>query len=287
MTPPEIAWNGRAILGEGPVWSTRLGAVLFVDIVGASLNVWRPDGTDRSWQLDEAPCWVIERAGEGFVLGLRSRIVELDLDLDGAPVLGRELCRPAPAGSGNRLNDAKATPSGHILFGTMNEAETAATGRLHRLEPDGGFTVVDQGITVANGPAVSLDGATLYHADSPTGIVYAYDLDEQAMPTNRRVHLRFAPEDGFPDGMTVDAENHLWVAHWDGGRISRFRPDGRLERSIALPASRITSMCFVGPAYDRLAVTSAALDRADEPMAGKLFLVDPGVAGPPPARWGF
>ncbi len=91
---------------------------------------------------------------------------------------------------------------------------------------------------------------------------------------------------GNPDGMTIDAQDHLWVAHWGGSRVSRFRPDGSFDRAIKLPASQITSCVFAGDKLDRLFVTSAAIglsqeQRAAEPLAGSLFEVDPGCTGLP------
>ncbi|WP_033923246.1 SMP-30/gluconolactonase/LRE family protein, partial [Sphingomonas sp. 37zxx] len=97
--------------------------------------------------------------------------------------------------------------------------------------------------------------------------------------------LRCSDAWGKPDGMTFDADGGLWVAHWGGSRISRFDPAGKIERSIALPASQITSMTFAGASLDRMFVTSAAKG-VSEPNAGALFEVDPGCCGLAPHRFG-
>ena len=102
----------------------------------------------------------------------------------------------------------------------------------------------------------------------------------------RETFIAFEPEWGRPDGMTTDAEGHLWIAHWGGGRISRFTPDGKLERSIPLPASQITNVCFAGPALDRMFVTCAAENREQEAAAGSLFeILDHGARGLPPGQF--
>ncbi len=286
---PQPVWQGRAVLGEGPTWSPRLGRVLFVDIRGARLIAWSPgDHRAREWPMAEPCCWLIERRdGDGFLAGLKTRIVHLRLDLEAGPSIVREVARPEAHLPGNRFNDAKADPYGRVWAGSMDDAETGAvTGSLYRIDPDGQVTRADQPYGVANGPAVSADGRTLYHTDSAARTIYAFDLGADGRLANKRIHVRFTEADGYPDGMTADAEGGLWVAHWDGGRVTRFGPDGRRERSIALPCSRVTSCVFYGAALDRLAITSAAFERDDEPLAGALFTVDPGVRGLPPAMFG-
>ncbi|MBK3778248.1 SMP-30/gluconolactonase/LRE family protein, partial [Azospirillum brasilense] len=110
--------------------------------------------------------------------------------------------------------------------------------------------------------------------------------------SGRGVHIRCGGEGGDPGGMGGDAEGHLWVAHWSGGRVSRFRPDGTLDRVVRLPVSNVTSCAFGGPGLDRLFITTAAQDApageplAEEPLAGGLFACTPGVVGLPPGRFG-
>src|SRR5207244_648779 len=114
---------------------------------------------------------------------------------------------------------------------------------------------------------------------------YRFDLDEGGMLHNKAPFISFADDWGFPDGMTVDVAGYLWVAHWDGGRVSRFNPDGELDRAVFLPTSRITSCTFAGPALDRLFVTSACDGCQHEPLAGALFEIAPGVAGLSPGAF--
>jgi sugar lactone lactonase YvrE len=100
--------------------------------------------------------------------------------------------------------------------------------------------------------------------------------------TDKAPFIRFGEADGYPDGMTVDSEGHIWVAHWGGGRISRFTPDGELDRAIALPARQVTNITFAGPDLDRMFVSSAAISLDDPtPYDGGFFEVDSGVRGLP------
>ena len=163
-------------------------------------------------------------------------------------------------------------------------AEENAIGTLYRLSPSGEWQVVDSGYVVPNGPAFSPCGEWLYHTDSALRTIYRFKLGADGAPDSahdREVFIRFTEEDGYPDGMTTDAEGFLWVAHWDGGRITRFAPDGTRVRSIELPARRITNIAFAGENLERMFVTSAAKDLPDSEFDGALFEVEAGVTGNP------
>jgi sugar lactone lactonase YvrE len=125
----------------------------------------------------------------------------------------------------------------------------------------------------------------MYHTDSALNRIFRLSIAEDGTLGPRELFLEFPPEWGSPDGMTIDADGGLWVAHWGGARVSRFWPDGTLDRAIALPASQITSCIFAGPDLDRMFVTSAA-DGVDEEFAGQLFEVDPEAKGLPTLRFG-
>ncbi|MGQ4879040.1 SMP-30/gluconolactonase/LRE family protein [Billgrantia sp. LNSP4103-1] len=277
----ECAWRGRARLGEGPLWCPErgeAGQLLFVDILGRSLQAHDfASGRTQGWTLDEACCWLAPRAdGDGFIAGLASRLVHLRLDENGPCVVDAWSTPDEPAG--NRFNDAMVDGGGRLWFGSMSENEEPGRGALYCL--DGAeLRQVDRGYGVANGPAVSPDGSTLYHSDTAAGIVYAFDLSAGGELSGKRAHLRFRGTQGYPDGMTCDAEGGLWVAHWGGGRVSRFLPDGTLDETLILPASRVTSCAFGGPALDQLYITTAAEGRDQEALAGSLFRVVPGVRG--------
>ncbi len=144
---------------------------------------------------------------------------------------------------------------------------------------------MDEGYKVCNGPTFCRAGKTLYHTDTPLGVIYAFDLSADGELSNKRVFLKFEPGWGKPDGMTTDAEDHIWVAHWGGSRVSRFTPEGKLDRAIPLPASQITSCVFAGENLDRMFITSAA-DGVSEDLAGALFEIDPGVRGCPQSLFG-
>jgi D-xylonolactonase len=240
------------------------------------------DGGVKRWTVPERIGWVIERRHKpGFIAGFQSGFAELELE----PLAIRALVDPEPQLPGNRLNDAKADQLGHIWAGTMDAAIKQTTGSLYRLQPDFSVRRMDEGYKITNGPAFSPNQDFMYHTDTGLGTVYLFDVTPEGEIENRREFLKFTDDMGVPDGMTVDAEGFLWIAHWGGSRVSRFSPDGKLDRAIQLPASQITNVTFAGPNLDRMFVTSAAdgLDRSKEPLAGALFEVNPGgVRGLPP-----
>jgi len=275
--------GARDQLGEGPVWSQRRGELLWVDILGSTVHrMSLSDRRIRSLKLEGTIGWVLPRAGSNeFIAGFRNGFYSIDLDSGELRPIGH----PEPDRVGNRMNDAKVDPAGRIWAGTKDDADKNA-GALYRLDCDLTWRRMDDGYQVTNGPAFSRDGKTLYHTDSARRSIYAFDLDEEGAISGKRVWLEFLDEWGFPDGMTTDVEGCLWVAHWGGGRVSRFSPAGELIRSVALPAPNITSCTFAGERLDRLFVTSSSIDSADQPLAGALFEIDPGISGIPQPEFG-
>lgn len=280
----QVACDIRCQLGEGPLWSARDNAVYWVDILAPALHRYSlADASVRSWLMPAAIGWVIERRETpGFITGLKTGFHELILE----PFECRPIADPEPHLPDNRMNDAKADHLGCIWAGTMDCDVRAPSGSLYRLDCDLQVSTHDTGYLVTNGPAFGSGNDCLYHSDTGLGIVYRFEMAPDGAIGKRIEFLEFPGDWGYPDGMTVDAEGFLWIAHWGGGRVSRFTPDGKLDRSIKLPASQITSCTFAGPELDRMFVTSAAADRADEPQAGMLFEVDPGVRGIAPNLFG-
>lgn len=278
-----IQRNARDQLGEGPLWSARENAVYWVDILAPALHRYDlNDQSVRTWIMPENIGWVIERKNApGFMAGFKSGFAELTLD----PFSITPIHNPEPHLPNNRMNDAKADLRGRIWAGTMDVGASLQTGSFYRLDTDHTVTKVDGNYTITNGPALSPDNAYMYHTDSARGLIYRFDLAADGQLHNKTKFITFASDWGKPDGMTVDAEGAIWVAHWGTGQVSRFDSDGVLERSVKLPASQITSCTFAGPKLDRMFVTSAAVDLDNEPQAGALFEIDPGVCGLPTAQF--
>jgi sugar lactone lactonase YvrE len=184
-----------------------------------------------------------------------------------------------------RMNDGACDPRGRFWAGSMAYAETPGAGTLYRLDSDGTTTPMVPGTTISNGLGWSADGATLWFADSGEGTVDAFDFDARSGTlSGRRTVITVDPDDGVPDGLTVDADDHVWVAIWDGGQVRRHAPDGELVARVRVPVSRPTSCCFGGADLDTLFISTArkgltADELRKQPEAGRLFRVDTGVRG--------
>jgi sugar lactone lactonase YvrE len=269
----------KAVLGEGPVWDPREQALYWVDIPERRVFRWSQADGGRTVEVERHICSLLPRARGGFIGGGYDGFLEIAPDLSVTVIADPEPGLPA-----NRFNDGKVDRAGRFWAGTMDRNEREASGSLYRLDPDRSWTRIDSGYRVTNGPAFSRDGRTMYHTDSARQIVYAFDLAEDGSASNRRVHLQFGEGDGYPDGMTVDAEDCLWIAFWDGWCVRRFSPAGERLAELRVPAQRPTSCAFGGPALDRLFITTASRDLTPEeleaqPCAGGLFMTSPGVTG--------
>ncbi|KHK89915.1 SMP-30/gluconolactonase/LRE family protein [Novosphingobium malaysiense] len=273
----KIERDTRDTLGEGVMWSARDNAIYWVDILSPALNrLSLADGGVERWTMPEPLGWVVENGSGQLVGGFQSGFGRISLDR----MAVTHIADPEPDLPGNRMNDGKADRDGAIWCGTMDMAEEHARGSLYRLDPDGSWKVMDRGYMVPNGPAFSPCGHWLYHSDTARRTIYRFEITDAGI-TAKQPFIRFAENDGFPDGMTTDCDGYLWVAHWDGGRISRFAPDGRFDRAIALPARRVTNITFAGEALDRMFVTSAATGLPESEYDGALFEVVSGAVGLP------
>jgi len=148
---------------------------------------------------------------------------------------------------------------------------------------------VSGGMTVGNGLDWDLGRGRMYHIDSTSQQidVHRYDVATGAV-ADRRVFVRVDPADGLPDGLTLDAEGCVWLCLYGGGAIRRYDPDGALMTTVHLPVPHVTSAAFGGPDLSTLFVTTSRhkldeAERAAQPLAGALFVVDPGIRGRAPS----
>ncbi|MHB8294569.1 MAG: SMP-30/gluconolactonase/LRE family protein, partial [Acidimicrobiales bacterium] len=195
-----------------------------------------------------------------------------------------------------RFNDGEVDPWGRFWAGTMHWGASAALGSLYVLSEDHSVTQVLDKVTISNGLCWSEEcrsggPGTLYYIDSPTGGIDAFSSEPgpPALSGRRRV-IDVPVADGVPDGMALDDQGCLWVALWGAGEVRRYTPEGRLDARIELPVSRVTSLCFGGEALDQMYMTSAreGLSQAElaaEPLAGSLFVCEPGVRGLPASKF--
>lgn len=284
MSAFEIVTRGhRAELGEGPIWSARENAVYWVDLMGPAVHrLTLADHVLSTWAMPEMIGWIVEREHhQGFIAGFESGFAELTLD----PLVIQPIGDPEPHLENSRMNDAKVDSDGRIWAGTMDHDGAIPVGALYRFDRDYVWHKMDEGYLVTNGPTFSPDGQILYHTDSYRRTIYRFEVESEGSLVNKTPLITFAENWGYPDGMTTDAEGCLWVSHFGGGRVTRFTPQGAIDRAVILPASQITSCVFAGPRLDRMFVTSAACMLTGEAFAGEVFEIEPGVCGVPSPRF--
>jgi sugar lactone lactonase YvrE len=269
----------RCRLGESPVWLSASGVLVFVDITGRALHRFNPlTGILYTAAIGEDIGCVAPSKGGGYVAGLRSGVWLLHES--GAK--WRRLAENPENPVTNRFNDGRVDPRGRFLVGTIDEPKAGGTAGLYRCDRTG-ITRLADGLLSSNGLAFSPDGRTLYHADTPRFVVYRYDYDlDTGSAVNRRVFIQLDPsasDRGRPDGAAVDEEGCYWTALYEGGRIQRYDPDGRLISEHAVPARIPTMPAFGGTDRKTLFVTTAH-DKRGGPGGG-LYALAVDVAGIP------
>jgi sugar lactone lactonase YvrE len=279
MLEAEVAVPAQCQLGEGPVWDPDRGLLWWVDILAGHVHSINPStGARTRFDAGDAVGAVgLTRSG-GLVLALADGFALAGAD-------GRDLTR-VPGFSIDRaalrFNDGKPDPWGNFIAGTMAWDETGnPPGSLYRLSPDGEVTELFGDVGLSNGLDWTDDRRLFYYSDTTIGRVDVFDCapDTGAL-SGRRPFVDAAQ----PDGLTLDAEGCLWLAVWGSGEVRRYTPGGRLDTVVRLPAWQVTSAAFGGPGLATLYITCAwegltPAERAEQPHAGDIFAVTPGVTG--------
>lgn len=263
------------ILGEGCLYDADRQRVLWVDIEGRLIrSLSTADGAVARVKLPERVGSLGLYPDGALLAALESGFASVSL----APFTLTRLPSPEIGRPRCRFNDGRSDPEGRFWAGTMDDAKTEPLGALWRRDPDGACHRLVGGVTIANGIAFSPDGRTLYFADSPARVIWAFARDPASGALGaRRVFARTEPGQ-FPDGATVDAAGRLWIALWGAGRVRCYAADGGLVGDVALPVSQPSCCCFGGPDLATLYVTSARQGLGSarlqrEPLAGALFAV--------------
>ena len=276
--------DAKASLGECPVWSVAEQALYWVDINAPALHRFDPaTGDDTAMAMPESiGCFALRSQG-GFVVALRGGIWLAGPD----GTLERKIADAPYDPAHHRFNDGRCDPQGRFWAGSMNEQRDADSAALVRVDRDHRVTLVLRDMMISNGLAWSPDGRTMYHTDTPTRTIHAYDFDAASgLPSHRRVLAHFAEATHRPDGGAVDSEGCYWTAFYGGGKVARLSPAGAVLAELPVPAQCPTMCAFGGPDLKTLYVTSARQFRSDEelarlPLSGGLFAMAVAVPGLP------
>jgi sugar lactone lactonase YvrE len=281
----DLVLDAQAELGEGVIWDARRQWLYWVDITGHKLHVFDPGANrDRVIEVGQFIGTVVPRKSGGVMVAVYDGFAGLDLDTGRLEIIAD----PESDQPDTRFNDGKCDPAGRFWAGTMSLKGVREQGSLYYLDADHTVRRMLTKVSTSNGIVWSQDARTMYFIDTPTMTVAAFDYDvATGNITNRRVAIAIPPGIGRPDGMTIDTEGMLWIAMWDGGAVTRWNPrTAELLQTIPVPAQRATACAFGGPKLDRLYITTARRGLtpealANQPHAGGLFCVEPGVAGVP------
>lgn len=288
--PVECVLREEAIVGESPVWCPAERALYWVDITGQKIHrFWPATGKSDTYNLPEPVTALALRREGGLVLSLKKNFAYFDRTSQQLTYLGN----PEPDKPENRFNDAKCDRQGRFWAGTMGDVHwDAPCGALYRLDSDGTITCHQTDVICANGMGWSPDSRTMYFTESFRYAIYAYDFDAASGTlANRRVFASVDRSSGaFPDGLTVDAEGHVWSVQNAIGRVVRYTPAGEIERTIEVPVPRPCGCAFGGEKLNTLYITTARETLTPEqiaryPLSGSLFAADVGVCGLPEAEF--
>jgi D-xylonolactonase len=274
-----------ASLGEGPLWDPAHEVLWWVDIKLPTVHAHHlASGANHAQPLPYRLTALGLAVDAGLVAIGDAGFVRLSVSAD-LQVSIAEVIAPLTLPQGMRFNDGKVDAAGRFWAGSMDDAEAAACGNLYRLDGPRQVSVVRSNIAVPNGPCFFADGTMLF-TDSARGRITALTLDAAGNPVAEQLFAQFAPGQGYPDGMTVDAQDHVWIAFWDGGCLRRLSRTGQLVTEIKVPVQRPTCPTFGGRHLERLFITSATTglsvaQRQQQPFAGGLLALDPGVLGRP------
>jgi sugar lactone lactonase YvrE len=274
-----LVLDAQCALGESPVWWADAAVLVFADITGRRLHRFDPRSKRHEVDVVEEDIGCVAPAkGGGYVAGLRSGIWLLDAK--GAKV--RQLAPNAENAATNRFNDGRVDPRGRYLAGTLDEPKAGGNAALYRYDRRG-LARVTEGIMTSNGLAFSPDGRTLYFSDTPRFVIYRFDYDpDTGEATNRRVFARIEPtatDRGRPDGAAMDVEGCYWSSMYEGSRIRRYDPDGKVMADYHVPALNTTMPAFGGADMKTVFVTTAR-DKKGGPGGG-LYAMPVDVPGLP------
>ena len=259
---PKVLWNLRCTLGEGTLWVKEHNSIYFVDIKKkkiCSLNI--KNKKKKIFKVNKEVGFIAHIKDYIFILGLQGELRIQNLKskkvLKSIPI--------EPKIKLNRINDGKTDPAGNLWFGTMDNLERKIEkGSLYKLNKDLKLTRVDKNYRITNGPAF-IDQYNFYHTDSPKKTIYKIKINKNNKIVSKKIFKKLSPEEGSPDGMTLDKNKNLWVAHFHGACISVFNQKAKLIHRIQFPAKNITNCAFGGKNTKELYVSTATkgMNKAD------------------------
>ena len=267
--------NEHCELAENPLWEPDSGCLYWEDITGGKIHRIHLATKKHAVIYEGGLVGGFTFQADGDLLLFRVNDIAL-LRPDGRVDVLREF---ADDGA-ERFNDVIADPEGRVFAGTIGR--TSTSGGLYRMDPDGTLTLLFRGTGCSNGMGFSPDLKKFYWTCSTRRKIFEFDYDR---PTGRisgeRLFYQAGPDEGIPDGMTVDCNGHIWSARWDGYSAAHHAPDGTVLERFRFPVAKVSSLCFGGPDLDQFFVTTAGGVPGTQSDDGTVYQWRAGVRGAP------
>ncbi len=277
-----LLYSSQCYLGEGPLWHAQSKSCFWVDIENGILYKYSWFyKTIKTWKFNYKVSLVLEGKNNNLLLALNASVARFNLKSEELQWLV-----DIEKTTDNRCNDGCCDSLGRLWAGTMHMKHLPGAGSLYCINEDKQVNKKIGNTTISNGLAWSLDNTRLYFIDSPKQRVQSYWYDEKSAEVNFEKNVVHIPVNmGTPDGMAIDEEGMLWIAHWGGFGVYRWNPfTGEHLDTIEVPVPNVTSCAFAGDNLDRLIITTARENLDEEqlkkyPQSGDVFLALPGVKG--------
>ncbi|WP_341222099.1 SMP-30/gluconolactonase/LRE family protein [Polaribacter atrinae] len=265
------------------MWNYKTQELYWVDIEGKKLNIYNPNSkVNTILNTASRISTVVPFTENEAMIALEDGVHKMNLQT-GESTLFTDMKSEL---LGSRLNDGKCDPAGRFWVGSMHFKQEKGKANLYTISSENILQKKIDSVTISNGIVWTSYKKTMYYIDTPTSTIKAFDYNnETGEISNGKIAVKIPTSLGFPDGMTIDEENMLWVGMWNGNAVIRFNPvTGKVISKIEVPAHNITSCAFGGENLDILYITSASVDMTAEeiekyPLAGSIFKVKPGVKG--------
>ncbi|MDI9597490.1 MAG: SMP-30/gluconolactonase/LRE family protein [Atribacterota bacterium] len=285
----ELIVDAKAVLGESPLWDQNKKVLFWIDGAGKKIHKYNPlTGKDTFINANQwVGCIALMEDGN-LIAALQNGIYYVNFEEKTFDFI----TNPEEHLPQNRFNDGKCDAYGRFWAGTMYiDASVKGAGSLYKME---GLKVtkVLSNVTISNGPVWSIDNRTMYYTDSPTREISGFDFNiESGTITNKKTVIKIREDEGIPDGMTIDEEGYLWIAHWGGGKISRWNPgNGKKISEIKVSTLNVSCCTFGGENLDELYITTGRLECSSEtlktyPHSGGLYKVKVSTKGMKSSRY--
>jgi sugar lactone lactonase YvrE len=282
--------KSNCILAEGPMWHPERKSFFWVDIDGKAFHEYKlQSGNVKSWQLHHRISLIVESKDGKLILGTENGLATFDLQTETmewlVDVEGNILI--------NRSNDGACDAAGRLWIGTMARDFTKGKGSLYSIDKNLSVTKKLKGLTIPNGLVWSLDNRRMYFIDTPTQCVQCFLFDVESGDMQfEKVVIEIDKQNGSPDGMTIDEEGMLWIAHWNGFGVYRWNPlNGKLVDKITLLVPQVSSCVFSGEGLNCLFITTARENMSEAelqkyPDSGNVFIAETKVKGVPAFKFG-